>query len=90
MPCENSATASGPYVALIACMLLGDVGERLVPRHLRPHVLAALLAADERRLQPVGVEVRADAAGAARAQAAAAQRVVGVALDLPERCRPAT
>ena len=39
-------------------------------------------------LQPVGIEVRADAAGAARAQPAAAQRIVGVALDLPELAVP--
>ena len=64
--------------------LLGDVAERLVPGHLRPHVLAAPLAADERRLQAIVVEVGADAAGAARAEAAPAQRVVRVALDLPE------
>jgi len=63
---------------------LGDVAEGLVPRHGRPLVVAAVPAPDERRLQAVGVEVRADAAGAAGAEAAAAERVLGVAFDLPQ------
>ena len=74
----------GAVLRLDRLHLLGDVAERLVPRHDGPLVLAAVLAADERGLEAVGVEVRADAAGAARAEAAAAQRVVRVALDLPE------
>ena len=84
MPCEKSATASGPYSALIFWSFSATTLERLVPRDRGPLLLAALLPPDERRLEAVGVEVRADAAGAARAEAAPAERVVGVALDLPE------
>ena len=68
--------------------LLGDVAEGLVPGDLGPLLLAAHARAQERRAQPVGVEVGADAAGAARAEAAARERVVGVALDLPQDAVP--
>ena len=62
----------GAVARLDGLQLLGDVAEGLVPGDLRPDVLAPLLPADERRLQPVVVEVGADAARAARAEAAAA------------------
>ena len=83
-PWLKSATASGPYSRLDLLQLLGDEAERLVPGDLGPLLLAAHARAHQRRAQAVGVEVGADAAGAARAQPAARERVVGVALDLPE------
>ena len=63
---------------------LGDVGERLVPGDRGPFLLAARAAADQRLLQAVGVVVRADGTGAARAQPAAALRIARIALELPE------
>ena len=84
MPCENSATASGPYSALIAFIFSATTSSA------SSHVTAVHSSWPRfcRRTsgvrEPVGVEVRADAARAARAEAAAAERVVGVALDLPE------
>ena len=68
--------------------LLGDVPEGLVPGDLGPLLLAADAGAEERGAQAVGVEVRADAARAPRAEAAPGQGVLGVALDLPEDAVP--
>ena len=83
-PMREERDGLGAVPGLDGLHLLGDVGERLVPGDLRPDVLAAPPAPDERGLQPVVVEVRADASGAPGTQAAAAQGVVRVALDLPE------
>ena len=68
--------------------LLGDVAQGLVPGDLGPLLLAAHARAHERRAHPVGVEVRADAPGSPRAEAAARERVVRVALDLPQDAVP--
>jgi len=74
----------GAVLGLDLLHLLGDEVHRLVPRHRRPLLLAALALAQQRLLQPVGVVVRADGTGAARAQAAAALRVERVADELPQ------
>ena len=63
---------------------LGHHVERFVPGDLGPFLLPALLAPDERRLQPVGIHVRADTARATRAQSSSAERVGRVAFDFPE------
>ncbi len=73
-----------PVLRLDPVHPLGDVRERLVPGDGRPLFLAALAAADQRLLQAVGVVVRADGAGAAGAQPAAALRILGIADELPE------
>ncbi len=63
---------------------VGDVDEGLVPRHRCPFLLAALPAADQRLLQAIRIVMRADGAGAARAQPAAALRILRVAFELPQ------
>ena len=63
---------------------VGDVDESFVPGHRRPLLLATLAAADQRLLQPIRVVVRADGAGSARAEPAAALRVLRVAFELPQ------
>ena len=95
MPDEGAADAVAENrhrfwaVALLDRLeLLGDVAQRLVPGDLGSDLVAALPAADQRRAQPVGVVVGADAAGAARAEPAAGERVLGVALDLPQPAVP--
>jgi hypothetical protein len=63
---------------------VGHAVEGFVPCDLRPLLLATLLTPDERVSQAIRIEMRAHPAGATRTQAAAAQRVFGVPLDLPE------
>jgi hypothetical protein len=63
---------------------LGDVPERLVPGHLDPLFLAARLVAQQWRAQAIRVEMGADAARAAGAEPALAQRIVRVADYLPQ------
>jgi hypothetical protein len=72
---EKNATASGPCSAAIFRSFSAMKVERLVPGHLDPLVLAAILAPQQRRAQAVGVVVRADAAGATRTEPAARQRI---------------
>jgi len=62
----------------------GDVVERLAPGHRGPLLPPALALPDQGGAQAVGVVVGADAAGASRAEPAAREGIVGIALDLPE------
>ena len=64
--------------------LLGDMPQGLVPGDLGPLLLPSLLSSHQRRPQSVGVVVGAQATGAAGAETATAQRVLGVPLDLPQ------
>ncbi len=65
--------------------LLADVCECFVPGHLHPLFTATVALPDERRLQPVRIVVRTDAACPARTQPSAAQRIQRIPFDLPER-----
>ena len=73
-----------PVFRLDRSHALGDVPERLVPGHLDPLFLAACLVPQQRRAQAVGIDAGADAARAAGAEPALAQRIVRVADDLPQ------
>ncbi len=84
MPWLKKASASGPCSALSFWSFPAMKLERLVPGHLDPLVLAAVLLAQEGRAQAIGVVVGPDAAGAARTEPAARQRIGRVALDLPQ------
>ena len=81
-PCEKRAMLPGPYFSLISARRLAvksSASSQLTSRHCSS---PPSLVRSSGCLQPVGVVERADAAGAARAEAAVRQRVRGVALDL--------
>ena len=75
MPWLKSAIASGPYSALMLLHLLGDVPEGLVPRDRDPFLLAAELRCGRAASAGGRGRMGTDAAGAARAEPAVAERV---------------
>src|SRR5665213_756045 len=81
---DESSKRFGTVGGLDLLHLLGDKVQRFIPGNFLPLLLATLTDANQRRAQTVGIGMRTDSSGAARAKTPARERIERVAFNLPQ------
>lgn len=75
----------GPVGGLDLLHLVGNEAKGFIPCYLDPLFFSPITFPHERCAEPVGIKVGPDASGTPGAETSPAERVKGVAFDLPEK-----